>query len=295
MSTNVVIANENASWRARREKIRQAQALLRHQGMDFSWFASEGVGHAKELAAAAARESAETIVIIGGDGTLNEVVNGILTSGYRHVPRIGIIPTGSSNDFSKSLGLPQDLRQACEAIARGRVRHVDVGRAGVHYFCSASCLGYFSDVAAVSHTMTGLRGSLRYIAAALTVVRKMKAGWNMQVRADERTFSGEYAVLLVGNAPRFGGLTMLPGAKFDDGVLDCLLIEMGGKKEALQLIPLVYAQALERHRKVTRFQARSLSASLDRPSRQCNDGEVRSALVRTIDYAVLPRKLPILC
>jgi len=295
MSTNVVIANENANWRAGGARVRQARELLRRQGTDFAWSASERAGHARELGAAAAAEKVETVIVIGGDGTLNEVVNGIFTSGHRHVPRIGIIPAGSSNDFSKSLGIPQDPRGACAAIARGRVRHVDVGRAGVHYFCSASCLGYFSDVAAVSHTMTGLRGSLRYVVAALSVVRKMHAGWNMEVSADGRTFAGEYAVLLVGNAPRFGGLTMLPGAEVDDGALDCLLIEMGGRREALELIPLVYCQALERHRNVTRFRARSLSVRLDRPSRQCNDGEVRSALVRTIDYAVLPRKLPVLC
>jgi YegS/Rv2252/BmrU family lipid kinase len=295
VSTNVVIANENANWRACGVKVRQAQALLRRQGIDFSWSASEGAGHARELAAAATTEKAETIIVVGGDGTLNEVVNGILTSGRRNVPRIGIIPTGTSNDFSKSLGIPQDPRRACAAIARARVRRVDVGRAGAQYFCSASCLGYFADVAAVSQTMTGLRGSLRYVVAGLTVVRKMSAGWNTEIVADGQTFRGDYAVLLVGNAPRFGGLTMLPGAEVDDGVLDCLLIEMAGKGEALQLIPLLYCQALERHRKVTRFRASCVSVRLDRPSRQCNDGEVRTALVQTIDYAVLPRKLSVLC
>jgi len=295
LDTNVVIANENANWRACKAKARQAQEMLRRRGLRFASLVSQEAGHARELAAAAMERKAKTIVVIGGDGTLNEVVNGIFTSGHRHVPRVGIIPTGSSNDFSKSLGIPQDLRQACAAVVRGRVRNVDVGRAGPHYFCSASSLGYFSDVAAVSHTMTGLRGSLRYVVAALTVVRKMNAGWDMEISADGKTFGGEYAVLLVGNAPRFGGLTMLPGACPDDGTLDCLLIEMTGKREALQLIPLVYRQAMERHPKVTRFRANSLSVHLDRPSRLCNDGEVRPALVQTIDYGVLPQKLPVLC
>jgi diacylglycerol kinase family enzyme len=88
---------------------------------------------------------------------------------------------------------------------------------------------------------------------------------------------------------------MLPGAVPDDGTLDCLLIEMAGKREALQLIPLVYRRAMERHPKVTRFQAKSLSVRLDRPSRACSDGEVRPALVQTIDYAVLEQKLPVIC
>ena len=116
----------------------------------------------------------------------------------------------------------------------------------------------------------------------------------MEVTADGRTFSGEYAVLLVGNAPRFGGLTMLPGAQPDDGMLDCLLIEMAGKLEALHLIGLVYRQALERHRKATRFQAKSLSVRLERPSRLCNDGEIAPDPVHTIDYTLLPRRIPII-
>ena len=88
---------------------------------------------------------------------------------------------------------------------------------------------------------------------------------------------------------------MLPGARPDDGVLDCLLIEMASKWEALHLIPLVYRKALERHKKVTRFHATSLSVTLHRPSQICNDGEMGTGLAQTIDYSVLPRALRVLC
>ncbi len=186
-------------------------------------------------------------------------------------------------------------QEACEVIVRGRVREVDVGQAGPHYFCSASCLGYFAEVAARSLAMKKLRGSLRYVIPALGVIRNMTEGWEMTVKADGRVLHGNYAVLLVGNAPRFGGLTMLPGARPDDGRLDCLLIEMAGKWEALQLIPLAYRQALERHRKATRFQAASLSVALTRPTRVCNDGEMVPNLFESLEYRVLPRRLRILC
>ncbi len=88
---------------------------------------------------------------------------------------------------------------------------------------------------------------------------------------------------------------MLPGARPDDGVLDCLLIEMASKWEALQLIPLVYRKALERHKRVTRFQAASLSVTLNRPSQLCNDGEMCSSPVQSVEYSVLPRRLRIIC
>jgi diacylglycerol kinase family enzyme len=143
--------------------------------------------------------------------------------------------------------------------------------------------------------MKRLRGSLRYVIPAFGVIRRMAGGWEMSVEADGRVFHGDYAVLLVGNTARFGGLTMLPGARPDDGRLDCLLIEMASKWEALHLIPLVYRKALECHKGVTRFQAASLSVTLHRPSQICDDGQMGPEPVQSIDYSVLPRRLRVLC
>ena len=294
MGETVVIANEHANWRASRKKVRRALEILRAQCGASSFISSDGPGHVVEVAQAVAGR-AERVVVIGGDGTVNEAIHGLLASGLETLPHVGIVPTGSSNDLAQSLGIPLDLRDACRNIAQGDVRHIDVGRANSQYFCSASCLGYFAEIAAESHRMKGLRGSPRYIAAALSVLRRMDTGWTMEVTTDGRTFSGEYAVLLVGNAPRFGGLTMLPGAACDDGVLDCLLIEMAGKLEALHLIALVYRQAMERHKKATRFRTTSLSVTINRPSQLCNDGEICPGLHQTINYTLQPRRLPVIC
>ncbi len=293
--SNIVIANEKANWGSGRRKVYETISWLRGHGVAFCLCTTDYPGHARELAAAAIARKADTVIVVGGDGTLNEVVNGLVASGQEHVPRIGIVPAGSSNDFSKSMGIPQHVPEACETLVNGKSMAVDIAQAGTQYFCSASCLGYFAEVAARSLRMTRLRGSLRYITPAFGVIRQMSDGWEMAVRTAERTFQGRYAVLLVSNAPRFGGLTMVPGARPDDGLLDCLLIEMASKWEALQLIPLVYCKALQRHRRVTRFQAASLSITLNVPSQLCNDGEVYSDPVQSIDYRVLPRRLKIIC
>jgi YegS/Rv2252/BmrU family lipid kinase len=292
---SLIIANEKANWGSGRRKVRQTTDFLHRQGFAFSLSTTEYPGHASELAAAAASQKIDTVIVIGGDGTVNEVINGLLSSGPNHTPCIGIVPAGSSNDFSKSLEIPQRQEDACRVIMKGRTREVDVGQAGPHYFCSASCLGYFAQVAARSLKMRRLRGSLRYVIPTLGVIREMTGGWEMSVRADGRVFHGTYAVLLVGNASRFGGLTMLPGARPDDGVLDCLLIEMVGKWEALRLIPLVYKRALERHKKVTRFQAASVSVTLNRPTQLCNDGQMVPGSFESIDYSLRPRRLPVFC
>ncbi len=252
-------------------------------------------GHACELANRAGQQNVDTIIVLGGDGTVNEVINGILTAGCQHMPHIGIIPIGSSNDFSRSLGIPLNLHRACQTIIRGKTRQIDVGQAGPHYFCMASCVGLFADIAAASMDMKGLQGSVRYIAAALQVIRTLSTGWRMDIRTDALAFNDTYGVLLVSNTPRFGGLTLMPRAQPDDSVFDCLLIEMMSKWEALGLIPLALGRALTRHRKVTRFQARSLSLSLDPQARLCNDGEVSTETCRDVRYRMLPEKLPIIC
>jgi diacylglycerol kinase (ATP) len=295
MGPNIVIVNEEANWGRCRLRLRKMTKLLRKHGFSFSLSTSNHPGHAGELAAAAAADKADTIIIAGGDGTINEVINGLFASGCGHVPRIGVIPLGSSNDFSKSLRIPQNLSEACRTVMAGAVKDVDVGRVGSRYFWTASCLGYFAEIAARSLRMRKFGGSLRYTIPALAVIREMASGWGMSISTDNRAFRGTYAVLLVGNASRFGGLTMLPEARPDDGIFDCLLIEMAGKWEALHLVPLVYRKALEHHRKVTRFQTRSLSVSLNRPSRLCNDGEVHPTLFDQVDYTMLARKLPVIC
>jgi len=291
----ILIANERANWGLGRRVVGQAAEFLRRQGLPLSIRTTEYPGHARELAAAAAAQNLDTVVVSGGDGTVNEVVDGLVSAGAGHTPRLGLIPAGSSDDLSKSLGIPQAVSEACRVILAGRTRALDVGQAQERCFCSASCLGYFAQVAARSLEGKRRRGSLRYVAPALGVIREMAGGWEMTVRADGRVFQGAYAVLLVGNAPRFGGLTMLPGARPDDGMLDCLLIEMVGKWEALQMIPLVYRQALERHRKAIRFQAASVSVTLNRATQVCCDGEMVPGSVVSLDYRLLPRRLPVFC
>ena len=295
MDTNVIIANQRANWGQSQSRIRHVLGFLSEHKFPFSLFTTEHTGHARELAINATAQNAKTIIVLGGDGTVNEVINGVLITSCERMPAVGIIPLGSSNDFSKSLAIPQRLRHACERIINGKTRDIDVGQAGSHFFCMASCIGLFSKIAAQSTRLRGMKGSLRYMAAALKVIRQMPAGWEMSIKTDQETFQGVYGNLLVSNTPRFGGLTMIADAKPDDGILDCMLIEMPNKRQAMNLVVLAARRGLEGHKNVTLFKAKSLSISLDRPALLCNDGEVHTDPVTEIDYRVLGGKLQIIC
>ena len=295
MDSNVIIANQQSNWGQSQSRIRQALAFFSEHKFPFSLFMTEHPGHARELAINATAQNAGTIIVIGGDGTVNEVLNGILITKCDRLPILGIIPSGSSNDFSKSLAIPQRLRDACQTIINAKTRYIDVGQAGSHYFCMASCIGLFSNIAAQSKRLKGMKGSLRYMAAALKVIRQMPAGWKMSIKTDTETFQGVYGNLLVSNIPRFGGLTMIADAKPDDGILDCMLIEIPDKRQAVNLAVLAIRRGLEHHKNVTMFKAKSLSVSLDRPALLCNDGEVHTDPVKEIDYRILDQKLKIIC
>ena len=335
MCSNILIANEKARWGAGGGCVRRAVVVFGGRGLGFSLLTTDGPGHARELGERAAIEGAETVVVIGGDGTINEVLNGMLGSGVDRIPRLGIIPAGSSNDLSKCLGIPQKVRQACETIIKGRTRFIDVGEVGaydeeeacggepcpkpsalrlppsdleqslegtvgrplgdVQYFCVASSIGLFADVAAESVKLKRLTGAVRYLVAGLGVVVRLGVGWEMSVRADGKAFQGNYGVLLVSNTARFGGLTLSPGAKCDDGLFDCLLVDMPTRLEALHLMSLAVRKGLRRHRKVTAFQAESLCITLSRAGRLCNDGEVHSLDSEEIRYRILPRRLEVIC
>jgi diacylglycerol kinase (ATP) len=294
MDSNVIIANQKANWGLSQSRISHALAFFSEHNFPFSLIMTEHPGHARELAINATAQNAGTIIVIGGDGTVNEVINGILITSCDRIPCVGIIPSGSSNDFSKSLAIPQRLGQACQTIINGKTRGIDIGQAGSHYFCMASCIGLFSQIAKQSSRLKGMKGSLRYMAAALKVIQKMPAGWEMRIKTDTETFTGVYGNLLVSNIPRFGGLTMISDAQPDDGILDCMLIEIPDKRQAVNLAVLAVRRGLEHHKNVTMFKAKSLSISLDRPALLCNDGEVHTDPVKEIDYRILGEKLQII-
>jgi len=295
MVENVLIANKNARWGLSRKKIRRVLTFFRANGMAFSFVRTQHPDHARQLAAEAAAGGVRTIIVVGGDGTINEVVNSVVSTDCCEAPRIAIVPTGSSNDFSKSLNIPQQPEAACRRILRGETRELDVGLAGTHHFIMASTIGLLATIAQESTKLTGLSGARRYITAALKVIARMPAPWQMTIESDSDSFAGPYSGLLVSNVSRFGGLPFAPGARPDDGLLDCLLVGPVSKAQAIRLVPWVLRGALARHPKITAFRTKSLRVRLDRPAPVNNDGEVRQQQFDRLDYQLLRRRLQFIC
>jgi len=184
-------------------------------------------GDAEKWARQAARAGCDLLIVAGGDGTLNEVVNG--TARARRRPRIGIIPLGTGNDFARTLGLPFSLEQNIDILRAGKTRAVDIVRVQsdrARYFVNVSA-GGFSGIVRNKITPAIKRnwGPLAYIRGAAAALPKLHA-YKTRIVLDEREelFTTVYNVVIANGRFVAAGLPIAPKADPSDGLLDVILI-----------------------------------------------------------------------
>ena len=177
-------------------------------------------GEARALAKQAAAEGCERIVAAGGDGTINEVVNGIAGT----EAALGLLPLGTMNVFATELGLPVgNLRKCWEVIEHGQVKPVDLPRANDRYFVQMAGIGFDAQiVAATSFDFKKTLGPLSYIISATQIASKKPP--KLTVRGGGGTREGSF--VLVGNGRYYGGpFVLFQQARIDDGMLDVLIFK----------------------------------------------------------------------
>ena len=214
--------------------------------LDIEWFATGGTGDAQE---AAEEWSDGLLIVVGGDGTVNEVVNGLGKAGFPKGVTLAVLPMGTGNDLAATLAIPDDLEEAQETIRAGRVRTFDVARIrseGVEerFFINVASGGYGAETSALAdEELKGRWGKLAYFRASLEKAR------DFEVREVKVTLDGEDRMLravnvAVGNC-RYagGGWLAAPRANPEDGLLDLVVIEDIGLTEALALAPAALAKS----------------------------------------------------
>ena len=164
----------------------------------------------------------DLVVSVGGDGTLNAVLQGIIGT---DLP-LGVIPLGTANDLCRTLGIPLDVAGACEVIARGYSRRIDVGRVnGVYFFNEASIGLSVALCRRLTAEAKARFGILAHVALTLSIIRRMRR-FRALVKADgEREIAVHAAQLTVGNSRNFGGLIANDEASIDDRRLDLYSVE----------------------------------------------------------------------
>jgi diacylglycerol kinase (ATP) len=256
-----------------------------------------GVGTGTALAAHAVREGWSLVVAVGGDGTANEVVNGVMEAAGTAEVVIGIIPTGRGRDVCRNLGIARDPYVAAQRALAGEETTVDVGAVEFgdgrrRYFLNAAGIGF--DAAVAARARTGRApGTLGYLLAVLKSLGHYRPYPVTVAHDSEPPSTRRAAAVIVANGAYYGGgMKIAPAADPTDGRLDVVILGDLGRLELLRWLPTVYSGRHLRSPKVTAQSGRSISLSSTANVPAHVDGEpLPEAPVRV---SVQPRRLRIM-
>ena len=221
-------------------------------------------------------------MVVGGDGTVNEAVNG-LASGLRRPVELGIIPRGTGTDFVRSFGIPTSVRGAIDVILNGSTRAIDAGRVTYRGWSGEEATAYFANVASAgmsgavaqraNATSKALGGKISFLWATLAVFARWR-NTEIEVEVDEEHRAGVMYDVIVANCRYLaGGMHMSPGADPSDGLLDVLLIGNITKTDLVLTLPKVYRGTHLPHPKAESLRGRRIVVDAPKPLPIELDGE----------------------
>jgi YegS/Rv2252/BmrU family lipid kinase len=241
------------------------------------------------LAGAAVEDGYERIIAVGGDGTANEIANGLVDTDVA----LGLYPIGSGNDFSRALGYPRNRRRVAAFLVRAHARRIDVGEVNGRIFLNAAGVGIDGHVAERVLASARVVGpTLGYLVGSIVSIATYRPR-QMRVRINGETREGKHLVVVAANGTHFGyGMHVAPNAKLDDGLLDIVVGGDLSKWASLIALGKLYRGTHVDGVKVLAFRAPALEVELDEPLPMQADGEASRAAGLSI--RVRPRALTVL-
>ena len=290
-----LILNPAAGKNKGAKAIEKAIPLLQNRGIQFEVQASESPGHAIQLAQEFEPSKYDGIVAVGGDGTLFEVLNGLLKKHGTFDLPIGQIPVGTGNSFIKDLDI-HSIEDAVEKIIAGKTRKIDVGffkyPEGENYFINLLGTGFVANVAHRAGKYKAL-GPLSYVLGVFEEVVQLKPV-PLEMTIDGKVYQRDYIFTEICNSTKTGGnMIMAPGAKIDDGLLDIILLNNISKFNLLKVFPKIFKGTHIQDSHAETFQGEHIKIVTETPQRLTPDGEVFGTT--PIEVSILPNKINMFC
>lgn len=258
----------------------QISDTLQKLGVVFDVVQTEAPGHATELVQQAVAKGYERVVAVGGDGTCNEIANGLLTitSPERSVI-LGVIPSGSGNDWAYILGIPFDIDQACAVLKNGSERMIDVGQVTVdgqpRIFVNSVGLGFDAEVAIDTKQTKWFRGFALYLWSVFRVLVFGRWPYHAQFSFNSESHQQPLTLLTVANGVRAGGGFLLtPEARLDDGLFDICYAPQMSRLSLLHLLPKTLKGTHIHHRAVTMARSTKIELFVETGIPGHIDGEI---------------------
>jgi YegS/Rv2252/BmrU family lipid kinase len=273
-----LIVNPHAGGGRAAAALPVVEAALSARGVAWHVETTRSLEHARELARAA-RDAGEVAVTLSGDGLIGAVAGELHgTDGV-----LGVLPGGRGNDFARVLGISRDPAEACDAIAAGVERLVDVGEVDGRPFIGVASCGFDSDANRIANETTLIKGDLVYLYGALRAMVEWKpARFTLDLDGRERvTFTG-YSVACANSRAYGGGMFIAPEAELDDGRLDVVMSGRVSKPRALYDLPKVFKGTHTDLPHVRIVRGSEVLVSADRPFTMYADGDPIAELPATV-------------
>ncbi|MCX7024562.1 MAG: diacylglycerol kinase family lipid kinase [Spirochaetes bacterium] len=271
---HVIIANPRSGKGKGRKRLPLVEANLRSRSVPFETMTTTGPGDATAFATAACGAGCEVIVVLGGDGTLFEVVNGIMATERR--PKVAQIPVGTGNSFIKDLGI-DTFEQGLAALDRGVTRKVDLGKGSStghdFWFINLTGAGFVARAARTA-SFFKMFGDFSYTIAVLLELPGLKSR-RLDIVADGVSTSRDAVFIEICNSRKTGGeMIMAPGAKVDDGLFDVVIAKAMNRRTLLSLLPTIFTGKHVGSPYVEIFTCRKIEARFDGAEPVTPDGEL---------------------
>ncbi len=285
-----LIANPTARGGDARLIISRTLELLTQRGVSYDLELTTGPKEAGRIARKACGDY-DVIVALGGDGTVNEVVQGMV---FSDTP-LGIIPGGAGNDFIKSLLISNRLEQALDVLLAGHYRRIDVGKINTTYFANNIGFGFDAAVNVASFGLNHRKGGLSLYLRALVRTLGEYQPVRLTITMNGRTHEQETFLLSVGNGTTCGGgFKLTPQARLDDRLLDVTLIKPMPLAALLWYFPRVFLGTIDRVSYAETERTTSLSINSAGAVPIHVDGEIFPGNEHTYEISVVPHSLTVI-
>ncbi len=306
MSKHYVIINPVAGKGAGEKAIPEIRAYLDSFGINYDLVLSEYPGHAIDLAEKAGSDGYDTVVAVGGDGTANEVINGLMRAvkNGHQTANLAVLPVGRGNDFSYGMGVPQELEPACRLLINGNTRLIDIGfvKGGDfpqgRYFGNGVGIGFDAVVGFEAAKLPSfISGVPAYLIAALKTIFLFFNAPLLHLEIDDEVIEQKCLLVSLMNGRRMGGSFMFaPTSKSDDGLLNLCIAEQVSRLGILGLFPKVMSGTQQDHPAIKmplgkRIKIDALSGTLPVHA----DGETICVAGQQLEVKILKQQLHLVC
>ncbi|MCK4240796.1 MAG: diacylglycerol kinase family lipid kinase [Candidatus Atribacteria bacterium] len=298
MKTELII-NLTAGGGKPRPHLKTIFKYLKENGFNFKVSYTSHHGEAIELAQKAADKGIDLIVSIGGDGTVNEIVNGIMKS--KNNPPLGIIPLGWANDFIKSTNIPSDIIEACKILIKGKTKKIDIGAINNQtYFANICGIGFDAEVAHLANQLKNRHPNWNTLSAYVYVFATIKKllspfGYHeVKIKIDGQETQSKILFMAVGNGKIYGGrFKITPEAVLDDSLLEVCVVEEMGRFKYLSIIPKVFKGTHASIKGINFYRAKEVVIESSEPILAQVSGEVIEGQ-KEFTITLLPKSLKLI-